>query len=459
MDRNTEKYIILITFISSFFTSYIVNGIIIGVPDIATTFGMNNVLQNWIGTIYVFVSTVLTIPAGQISGKIGFKKTITIFNAVFLIGLLGASLAFSSESFLFFRVVQGIGVAFVNVCEISILTLAIDESRRGKSLGIIMTGVYLGTTLSPAISGFLVYNFGWRSMFYVSIPFIALTIILMKFRVNEEWIVNKDHEIDIKGSIIYVLGMTSFIYGFTILMNFTGQVLIIVGIILIAMFMLYETKRKHPALDMNLFKNKPFTCYNLAGLCGFFAFMITTTIFNYYFQYVKGWDPQMTGLILLISPLIMSITAPNAGRLSDKTHPHKIATTGMTITTIALVLFIFVGESTPIYFVIITMILQALGMGLFSTPNVNAVMSSVDKKDAAYASATQLTMRAVGQTMSLSLLTLVFAFIMGNLDLSSQYAHMIMQSSHIICGLCALVCFFGIIISLFGIKSDIKTKI
>ena len=114
----------------------------------------------------------------------------------------------------------------------------------------------------------------------------------------------------------------------------------------------------------------------------------------------------------------------------------------------------------PVYLVVVAMILQGIGMGLFSSPNMNAIMSSVPPKDAPTASASQATMRTIGQTMSLGLLTLIFALIMGNLPLSTQYADLIVQSSQIICTISMCACILSIFASLVGIKSrdEFNTK-
>ncbi len=127
MQSQVEKYMIIITFISSFFTVFVLNGVVIGVPTIAQEFGMNNLTQNWILNIYTLIATMLTIPAGQIAGKYGFKRTLAISNSIFLIGLIGSVIAFSTETFLVSRIVQSVGTSFVNVCEIAILTLAISK--------------------------------------------------------------------------------------------------------------------------------------------------------------------------------------------------------------------------------------------------------------------------------------------------------------------------------------------
>lgn len=454
MQSEIEKYMVIITFISSFFTVFVLNGVILGVPEIAREFAMNNLTQNWTLTIFTLIVTMLTVPAGQIAGKYGFKRTLSIANSLFLIGLIGSVMAFSTETFLASRIVQAIGIAFVNVCEIAIITLAISKESRGKALGIIVTGVYLGTSASPVISGFLIQYFGWRSIFFVSIIFIAICVILLRKKITPEWKTNENDEIDKIGSVLYMIGICLLIYGFSALITQIGQICIIIGTIILAIYVSYELKQESPVFDVNLFRTRTFTAYNIAGMFGYFAVMVFSTLINYYFQYVKGFDPQMTGIILLVSPIVMSITAPYAGRLSDKMHPQKIATVGMVITTFAMVILSFLDSNTSLYIIILAMVLQAFGMGLFSSPNLNAIMSSVDEKDAAYASAGQLATRAIGQSMSLGLLTLIFSWIMGNLDLSSQYADLILHASQIIFIICAIACILAIVSSLIGIKAD-----
>lgn len=362
------------------------------------------------------------------------------------------------ETFLLFRAIQGIGVAFSNVSELAIIALGIKEESRGKALGITATGVYVGTSAAPVICGFLVENFGWKSMFYITIPFLVLCILLMIFKLDSEWKVDEKIKIDKKGSILYMIGTFLFIYGFSDLVTPIGKICLIIGLIFLIVFAIYELRQKYPVFNVKIFKNRSFTSYNIAGFCGYFAVTVVTTILNYHFQYIKGWDPETAGLILIISPIIMSITAINAGRLSDKYHPQKIALIGMTISIFAFILLSLVNANTSLHIIIIAMILQALGMGLFSSPNMNAIIGSVSKDNITDATGALITMRSVGQTMSLSLITLVFSWIMGNLELSSKYAQMIVQSSQTICVICALACIVGAIVSIIGIKSENKIK-
>ena len=453
MELDLEKVVVFVAFITSFFAVFLSVGIVLGVPAIASEFAMNNVFQNWITTLTALVIAVFTLPAGQLSGKYGVKKSLIIGVSIFLLGSVGACLSFSTEMFLAFRVFQGIGIAFSNVSAIAMVVQAVKPQNRGKALGFTVTGIYLAGSLSPVFSGFLVYNFGWRSMFYFVMPFLAVCVVLMILRIPQEWITYADSRIDGLGYVLYGIGILLFIYGFTNLMTGFGAISIIIGFLLLVIFGYYELRAESPAFNMNLFRNAKFTSSNVAALCSYLAIASLTTILNYHFQYVRGWNAQMSGIMLIVTPIIMAILAPNSGKLSDKIHPQKLAAIGMSIATVALVILVFLDASTPLYLIVIAMVLQGVGMGLFTTPNTNAIMSSVPANETPNASAAQSAMRTIGQTMSLGLLTLIFAWIMGSLELSSQYAGMIVEASQLICIICTGICIIAILASLVGVRS------
>ena len=143
MKFDLETVVIAVSFITSFFAVFLSNGIIIGVPAIVQEFAMNNVIQNWVPTIFFLVVAVFTVPAGQISGKFGVKKSLLGGVLLYLFASIGAVLSFSTESFLIFRMLQGAGVAFLNVSAMAMVVQAVKPQNRGKALGFTVTGVYL----------------------------------------------------------------------------------------------------------------------------------------------------------------------------------------------------------------------------------------------------------------------------------------------------------------------------
>lgn len=160
-------------------------------------------------------------------------------------------------------------------------------------------------------------------------------------------------------------------------------------------------------------------------------------------------DPQTTGLILIVTPALMALIAPFSGKLSDKIEPQKLASLGMVFVTVAIFILIFLDKSMPLYVIVVSMVLQGIGYGIFSSPNTNSIMGSVPRKFASLASATVSTVRVIGQTMSLGMLTVIFAVIMGSVPIIPRYFSLLILSSQIACVFSTVLCFIAVIAS-FG---------
>lgn len=449
----SKNLLLLICTVLSFFTVFAVNAVTIVIPSIASEYGMSNIIQNWVTIIFLLVVAVLSVPAGQISAKFGLKKVTNMSIILFIIISIVNVLVTTQEQFLACRFILGISLAFINVTSMAMIVSAFPPEERGKALGINITGVYVGLSLSPVLGGILNYNLGWRSVVLFGVPFLFVILALLLTKIDEEWISFKGIPLDIKGSLTYGIGMVLFMYGFTILNTQLGIVLTILGILILIIFGLIELRREYPVFNINFFKNHKFLSANFASLCAYLATYAVTTILNYHLQYIKGFDSQTAGLILLVAPLCQVVLAPIAGRLSDKYVPQILAAIGMALGTISLFLFSSLNGQTPLEFLILSMIIYGIGFGLFSPPNTNVIMGSVPPKDTSVASAAVATMRTVGQAMSMGILTLVFAFVMGNVPIIEQYYPLLISSCQITCLICVVLCIASVFASLVGVKS------
>lgn len=450
-----EKIVLIVATLTSFFTVFLSSAVMVAVPTLASEFGMSNIIQNWVTMLFFLAVAIFTIPSGQLSGKFGLKKSMMFGSSVYVLSSIVAIFSINSKIFLICRLVQGIGVSFLNVASMAMVVSAFSPQERGKAIGINVTGVYLATSTSPVIGGFLNFHFGWRSIFLTSVPFLVLVLVLLITQIKEEWVTMGDVPIDWKGSIVYSLGILLFIYGFTHLDENTGIILTVIGLIVLGVFVALELREKYPVFDVKFFKNPKFSSANFAALTAYLATFAVTTIVNYHLQYIRGYDSQMAGIILLVAPLIQVIMAPISGRLSDKINPQKLAAIGMFFGAISLAMLSMLNVSTPLWFLIIAMVSHGVGFGIFSSPNTNAIMGSVPPKDTPVASASVATMRVIGQTMSMGMLTLVFAFVMGNVPMIEKYFLLLITSSQITCLICMVLCAVSVFASLVGIKSNV----
>lgn len=449
-----KNLILVICTVLSFFTVFAVNAVTIVIPSIASEYHMSNIIQNWVTIIFLLVVAVLSVPAGQISGKYGLKKVTIVSVILFIIISIANVLVTSQEQFLACRLILGISLAFINVTSMAMIVSAFPPEERGTALGINITGVYIGLSLSPVLGGILNYNLGWRSVVLFGVPFLFVILVLLLTRISDEWITFKGIPIDIKGSLSYGVGMALFMYGFTILNTQQGIILTVLGIAILVVFGIIELRQNHPVFDIRFFKNHKFLSANFASLCAYLATYAVTTILNYHLQYIKGLDSQTAGIILLAAPLCQVVLAPIAGRLSDKFVPQILAAMGMALGTISLFLFSSLNAQTPMLYLIISMIVYGIGFGLFSPPNTNVIMGSVPPKDTSIASASVATMRTVGQAMSMGILTLVFAFVMGDVPIIEQFYPLLTQSCQITCIICVVLCVLSVFASFVGFKSQ-----
>jgi MFS family permease len=167
-----------------------------------------------------------------------------------------------------------------------------------------------------------------------------------------------------------------------------------------------------------------------------------------YLQYIKGLDPLTAGAILVAQPIMMALFSPFAGRLSDSVEPRIVASIGMSIITVGLGLLAIVGNETSTVLVTLYLLLLGFGFALFSSPNTNAIMSSVEKKLYGVASATFGTMRLTGQMMSMGIVMLIFAVTIGNVQITPNAYPAFLQSMHIAFLVFSLLCIVGVFASL-----------
>src|ERR1035437_3627249 len=272
----------------------------------------------------------------------------------------------------------------------AILVSFFPFEERGKVLGINTAAVYTGLSSGPFLGGLITQHFGWRYIFFVNVLLGLLSLIIAFRKLKVEWAEARGEKFDFIGSIAYGVTLIIIMYGFSILPKMYGTYLIILGVIGFYIFSRFELKVRNPVFNMNLFtSNKAFAFSNLAALINYSATFAVGFLLSFYLQYIKGYNPQTAGIILVSQPVIMAVFSPISGKISDKTEPRIVASTGMIITTIGLFILIFLKVETSLFFIITSLVFLGFGFALFSSPNTNAVLSSVDKKFLGVAASTK----------------------------------------------------------------------
>jgi EmrB/QacA subfamily drug resistance transporter len=445
----SKPCVLVITTLSSFLTPFMGSSVNIALPTISNEFAMDAVLLSWVSISFIMAAAMFLVPFGRIADIYGRKRIFTCGILIYTVSSLLTAFSTSASMLIFFRILQGIGGAMIFGTGIAILISVFPAGERGKALGINVAAVYLGLSLGPFLGGFLTQHFGWRSIFLANVPLGLIMIALIFWKLKGEWAEARGEKFDFVGSLIYSLTLIAIMYGFSLLPGMSGAWLIAMGALGVLAFIKWEMKTESPVLDINLFRNnRTFAFSNLAALINYCATFAVNFLLSLYLQYIKGISPQNTGLILVSQPIVMAIFSPFAGRLSDRFEPRIVASIGMALTVIGLLFLAFLSEKTSLEFIITTLILLGFGFALFSSPNTNAIMSSVEKRFYGIASGTLGTMRLTGQVLSMGIAVLIFATYIGRVQITPEYYPLFLKSAKVAFIIFSVLCFFGTFASL-----------
>ncbi len=449
VSNNIRRSALIIATVSSFLSPFMGSSINVALPDIERSFSMDAVSLGWIATAYILAAAVFLVPFGRLADIYGRKKIFTIGVFFYTISSALCALAFSKESLIIFRVFQGIGSAMMFSTSMAILSSVFTTGERGKAFGIAVASTYLGLSLGPFLGGIMTQSLGWQSIFWINIPLGVLLLVLLFSLLKGEWAEAEGEKFDILGSVILSASLIALIMGMSSLPALKGILYIIGSVVGLLIFVLWQHKISYPLLDFKLFsKNRVFAMSNLAAFINYSATYALTFVLSLYLQYVKGFEPAYAGIILIAQPVMMSLFSPLAGLLSDKSEPRIVASVGMALVSIGLALLVLVKQDTSVLSIVIFLMILGLGFALFSSPNTNAVMSSVEKKNYGIASSVLGTMRLTGQMFSMGIAMLVFSVVIGKVKITPDVHVHFMESMHIIFGIFALLCLAGVLASL-----------
>ena len=448
--KTTKRSALIIASTSAFLTPFMISSINIALPAIGKEFETDAVVLSWVATSYLLAAAVCLVSFGKLADIYGRKKIFMIGQIMIVITSLLAAISVSAPMLIVFRIFQGAGGAMVFATGLAILTSVYPPRERGKVLGIAVAAVYIGLSCGPFFGGWLTQHFSWRAIFLANIPIGVFIIVLIVMRLKGEWKGAEGDTFDFAGALIYSVAIVAILYGISIIPTKLSLALLIVGVVALVVFVKWERKIKSPVFEVKLFiENRTFAFSCVAALINYSATFAVTFLLSLYLQYIKGLTPQAAGFVLIAQPIIMAVFSPLSGRLSDRIEPRVIASLGMALTMLGLVLLAFLGNNTVLIFIIISLMILGFGFALFSSPNMNAIMGSVDQRYYGIASGSVGTMRLLGQMLSMGIATLIFALFIGRAQITPQYYPALIKSVKVALIVFAGLCGVGVYFSLY----------
>lgn len=448
-EQSLKRAVLVVSVVSSFLSAFLGSSVNVALPSIEKEFKIDAVSLAWISSAYLLATASFLLPLGRLSDLIGRKRTFQFGLIIFSFFSFLCGFAQNFEVLITLRTFQGIGAAMIFATSNAILTSVFPMGERGKAMGFAVSAVYFGLTFGPFFGGILTHHIGWRSIFYLNLP-VGIFIAYLAFaKLPGEWADAKGEKFDFLGSVAYSSGLVLLMLGFSKIQTKYGQISSLLSIILFLLFIFIEQRNKNPILKVQLFtKNVTFAFSNLAALINYSATFAISFLLSLYLQYIKGLTAQTAGFILAIQPVVQAIFSSFAGKLSDRIEPRFVASFGMLLTTLGLLALSFINTNTNLIYIFSAQCLLGLGFAFFSSPNTNAIMSSVDKKYLGVASAAVGTMRLVGQTISIGVVTLFFSIHLGGTKITPILYPNFISITHFLFLIFSIACGIGIIASL-----------
>ena len=379
----------------------------IAVPTLVREFNTSLSSVEWVVLSYLLTITAFLLLVGRLGDMFGKKR---IYQAGFVIFTLGSalcSLANSVQLLIVARVFQALGGAMIHALGQALLVTAFPSNERGKVLGVASTVGAVGLVMGPVLGGILLFNVGWRSIFWINIP-IGIIGILLGIRGLADDHTRSTHRFDYLGAALFSLSLLGLLFGLTEAEAWGWSdpriiACVVGGIVCGGLFVWWELRAPEPMLKLGIFRSRAFT-YSLLTLalvtCGIGFLQL---IFPIYLQVIHGMDQQSSGFVMVGQALTLAALAPICGQLSDKYGFGLFTIGGLVVMITGMIGFGLAQPATSLVLIVIWLMILGVSYGMFFSPNTSMVIGSVPREMLGVGGSLLAVMRNMGQSVGLAL--------------------------------------------------------
>ena len=380
------KWIMFSTILASSMAFIDATALNVVLPSLQKNLGASSADLFWILNAYLLMLASFILIGGSLGDKLGRKKVFMAGIFIFICGSVACGFAPGVTYLVVFRVIQGIGGAFMIPGSLSLISSSINPIERGKAIGTWSAFTTVVTMGGPVLGGALADAGLWRYIFFINVPIGVAALVMLWLKVNESRDENSGKTIDFAGATAIALGLASLTFGFLRipavgLHNWQVYASLITGIALLSAFIIIEIKSKHPMMPLQLFAGATFTGANLLTLFLYGGLGAGMLFLSLNLVQVQGYTQLQSGLTFLPFTVMMVFLARYAGGLADKHGPRLLLIFGPAMTGVGLLVLSFVKQTggPADYWTTFFpgVILFGLGMSFTVAPLTTAVMSSV----------------------------------------------------------------------------------
>jgi EmrB/QacA subfamily drug resistance transporter len=380
--------------------------LIIALPDLERSLGTSLLQLVWVILAYMIASTVLVLTAGRLSDLFGRKDAYVAGFLVFALASLGAGFSADGTQLILWRIVQGIGGAFLFANAAALVTDAFPREQLGVAMGTNTMVAAVGLVLGPVLGGALV-ELSWHWVFWFNVP-LGLAGAAWGWLILHE-LATRDsvRGLDLAGTVTFIAGLTGLVLGISKggLSGWDEPIVIgglAAAIVLLPAFVLIERRGRAPMLDLSMFENRLFAAATAAAFINGLSRFALMFVFVFYFQGAQGDDPITAGVKLAPMALGMLVSSPLAGMWADRRGSRALAAWGMAVSAAGLAAMITLEPNSPYWQSGLWLLIVGVGSGMFNSPNTAAMMGTVAPERRGVAAGARMMLQNTGAVVSIA---------------------------------------------------------
>jgi EmrB/QacA subfamily drug resistance transporter len=380
--------------------------LIIALPDLERSLGTTLLQLVWVILAYMIAATVLVLTAGRLSDLFGRKRAYVAGFIVFALASLGAGFSANGTELILWRIVQGIGGAFLFANAAALVTDAFPREQLGLAMGTNTMVAAIGLVLGPVLGGVLV-TISWHWVFWFNVP-LSLAGAAWGALVLRE-LAKRDpvRGLDLGGTVLFVTGLTGLVYGVSRggISGWDDPLVIgglIAAVILLPAWVVVESRGRAPMLDLTIFRNRMFAAASGAAFINGLSRFALLFVFVFYFQGAQGDDPITAGVKLAPMAFGMLVASPLAGIWADRHGSRTLAASGMVVSAFALAAMTTLEAHSPYWQSTLWLLLVGIGSGMFNSPNTAAMMGVVPTNRRGIAAGARMMLQNTGAVISIA---------------------------------------------------------
>jgi EmrB/QacA subfamily drug resistance transporter len=380
--------------------------LIIALPALERSLHTSLLALVWVILAYMIASTVLVLTFGRLSDLFGRKKAYVGGFVIFALASLGAGFSADGTQLILWRIVQGIGGAFLFANAPALVTDAFPREQLGLAMGGNTMVAAIGLVLGPVLGGALV-GISWHWVFWFNVPLALAGAAWGMLILRELARPDAVRGFDVLGTATFIVGLTGLTLGVSRGgISGWGDPVVIGGLVaaalLLPLWVVIERRVRAPMLDLTIFRNRLFAAASAAAFINGLARFALMFLFVFYFQGAQGDDPITAGVKLIPLALGMLIASPLAGIYADRHGSRGLAALGMVVSGVGLALMTTLQVHTAYWQSTLWLLIVGVGSGMFNSPNTAAMMGVVPAQRRGIAAGARTLLQNTGAVLSIA---------------------------------------------------------